>query len=142
MSVYSTDKNVKVYCQECYWSDKWDGGQFAKDFDFNRSFFDQMKELISSVPLINLTMMNCINCEYNTNAVNSKDCYLSSRLGDSEGILYTYLPVKSLNCVDCFNINTCQYCYECVDCWNCYNSIFCVRCKSTSDSSFVLSVLV
>lgn len=136
VSVYSPEKKVKVYCQECYWSDKWDGIEYGRDFDFTRLFFEQMAELISSVPLINLTISNCTNCEYNTNGVNSKDCYLSSRLGDSEGILYSYLPVKCLNCIDCFNVNGCQFCYECVDCWNCYNSMFCIRCKNTSGSSF------
>ena len=136
ISVYSPDKPLTVYCAACWYGDKWNPLAYGRDYDFNRPFFDQFKELLNEVPALANMVFNSVNCEYNSFCVNSKDCYMSARVGDSEKVLYSYLPLHSLSCADCAIITECQYCYECFDCRNCYNLLFSRHCKTTSDSAF------
>lgn len=136
ISIFSQDKPFKVFCQDCYYGDKWDTLESGMDFDFSKTFFEQMNVLIKKTPFINTMISNSTNCDYNTNAVNSKDCYMSTRLGDAEGALYSYLPIKSLNCIDCYNVVSSQLAYQCIDSWNLYNCMYCVRSRNVSDASF------
>ncbi len=135
VSVYSPDKPYTVYCSECWWSDNWDPLEYARDFDFSCPFFKQFDELQKAVPLLGNVVMNSVNCDYNNYIIGSKDCYLSTRV-EGENILYSYLSVKCLGCVDGFDNFHCQYCYECIDCWNCYSSSFCQLSKNLSDCMF------
>jgi len=136
VSVHSPEKKLTVYCSECWYGDKWDPLEYEKEFDFNRPFFDQFRELLETVPALANMVFNSVNSEYNSFCVNSKDCYMSARVGDSEKILYSYLPLHSLSCSDCFIVTDCQYCHECFDCRNCYSLLFSRHCKTTSDSAF------
>jgi hypothetical protein len=54
ISMYSPDKNYKVYDQEIWWSDKWDSLNYGRVFDFSKSFFEQFSELMKEVPKMNL----------------------------------------------------------------------------------------
>ena len=36
VTIYSPNKNLKVYCANCWWGDKWDSSSYGRDFDFNR----------------------------------------------------------------------------------------------------------
>ncbi len=136
VAVFSPANPRVVYCQECWWSDSWDSKKYGKAFDFNKTLADQMVELMEKVPLPSSIVVNCVNCDYTNQAVNGNNCYLSFRIGNSEDILYSYLPLKSLGCVDCYAVTECQFCYECVDCWNCYGSSFCRQSKNLSNCSF------
>ncbi len=44
ISMQSPDKSFPVYENEYWWGDDWDAKDYGRDFDFNRSFFDQFKE--------------------------------------------------------------------------------------------------
>lgn len=50
ISLYSQDKPYTVYHQDYWWSDKWDPMSYGRGFDFSRSAFEQMRELMSEVP--------------------------------------------------------------------------------------------
>ncbi|MBU0667492.1 zinc-ribbon domain containing protein [Patescibacteria group bacterium] len=136
ITIYSPDKPLPVYCSKCWWGDDWDPLECGRNFDFSRPFFDQFKELSAKVPVPPNMVFSSENCEYCGFCVNSRNSYLSSRVGDSEDIYYSYLAVGSQNCTDCYNIINCQLCYECIDCWNCYATVFSRLCKTTSDSAF------
>src|SRR3989338_11693288 len=38
VTIYSPNKPFKVYCPQCWWSDKWSGLDYGRDFNFSRSF--------------------------------------------------------------------------------------------------------
>ncbi|MFH1781532.1 MAG: zinc-ribbon domain containing protein, partial [Patescibacteria group bacterium] len=40
ISQYSPDKPYKVYCGDCWYSDKWNPLDYAQDYDFNKPFFE------------------------------------------------------------------------------------------------------
>src|SRR3990167_7542571 len=44
ISIFSHDKKQRVYDQKFWWSDEWDSLSYAKEYDFNRPFFEQLKE--------------------------------------------------------------------------------------------------
>ena len=41
ISMYSPDKDLVIYNEEDWWSEKWDSLDYWIDFDFNKLFFDQ-----------------------------------------------------------------------------------------------------
>ena len=45
ISVYRSDSPLKVYCNKCWWSDDNDTSIYGRDYDFSRSFFEQIQEL-------------------------------------------------------------------------------------------------
>src|SRR3989338_6049540 len=51
--MYGPDAGVKVYEKEIWVTDVWDPMDYGREYDFSRNFFDQFKELLSTVPLKN-----------------------------------------------------------------------------------------
>src|SRR3989338_7438606 len=51
IAIYPETCLFPVYCEECYWNDKWDPLIYGRDFDFGRPFFEQFKELIDTVQI-------------------------------------------------------------------------------------------
>jgi len=114
ISMYSNESPQKVVDKDYWWSDEYDPKKFAKDIDWNRSFFDQFYELMISVPHPNLITLNSENCEYTNYNGWNRNCYLcfaGNTLSDS---LYCYNVENSNNCVDCLNLFESEFCYECV----------------------------
>jgi len=40
ISMYSSEKPHKIYCNSCWYSDKWDPMEYGKNYNFNKSFFE------------------------------------------------------------------------------------------------------
>src|SRR3989344_9687654 len=76
MSRFSDQCEVPVYDHRFWWSDKWDALSYGRDVDFSRPFLEQVRELIKSVPIANLLVVNSVNCDFCPSAADSKDCYL------------------------------------------------------------------
>src|SRR3989339_1282894 len=53
-SMYPAGTKFPVYCHDCWWSDKWDPLSYGRDYNFNKFFFEQFKELYNSVPKASL----------------------------------------------------------------------------------------
>lgn len=50
ITMFSPDNPHKVYCEPCWWSDKWGAEKYARNYDPNRNFFEQFLELKKEVP--------------------------------------------------------------------------------------------
>src|SRR3989344_6868070 len=50
VTMYNPKSPYVVYCYECYRGDKWDPKDYAMDYDLNRPFFDQLKDLFIKTP--------------------------------------------------------------------------------------------
>ena len=77
MSMFDEYAPFPVYCPTCFWSDKWDPKTYAQDLNFSRSFFDQFKELIQSVPKAATLQLNNENSGYNALIAFSRNAYMS-----------------------------------------------------------------
>ncbi len=138
VSMYSPDKtDIKVYCSSCWWSDKWDYSDYAKDYDPSRSFIEQLTELKKEVPAPALLHVNSENSEYINFSNDNKNCYLVFLAGRNEDVYYGYWAEDSRNCVDTSFSAYCEMCYEGVLLGNCYNVHWSINCGTCRDSYFI-----
>ncbi|MDA2935599.1 hypothetical protein MYX06_00050 [Patescibacteria group bacterium AH-259-L05] len=135
VTVYSPNKPYTVYCPPCWWSDKWDTQEYGREYDFNRPFFEQFKELQLKVPRIALLTKNSVNSEYTNHANNNRNCYLSVSVMDSENIMYsTNVWEASRDCVDCYHTEGHnELLYECIDAWNSYKCQYGYHLQNCND---------
>ncbi|KKS11910.1 MAG: hypothetical protein UU66_C0005G0015 [Parcubacteria group bacterium GW2011_GWB1_41_5] len=92
VTIYSPNKPLKVYCNECWWSDGWDPASYGRDFDFSRPFFEQYKELQLEVPRMALLNKRSINSEYTNHSLDNKWHNFARYLKIEEGIdIYRYV---------------------------------------------------
>ena len=151
ISLYHQEKLLTVYCNKCWWSDKWDPKSYAMDYDFSRPFFEQFNELQSKAPLpamFNDDGVGSVNSEYTQNATFTKNCYMGAITWFAEDCMYFYNNAgpETRDVVDSVDIFTCsQIIYDSVflehsyNCRNCYYSTglndctFCYDCKGCSN---------
>lgn len=136
ISTASPDKPYPVYAIDVWYSDAYDPHDYGRDFDFNRPFFEQFAELARVVPRPASSVVNSENCDYTAFTLQSRNCFLTSRLFGSDEVHYSYLGIRSRSCMDCYNVTDCELCYECSDCSQCYQCIYTDRSKGSSDLKF------
>lgn len=134
LSNYSAESGMKVYCRSCWYADTWDASSFGRDYDPNRSFFEQWNELFRAVPQYNVFWAGeNQNCDYANNLINSKDVYLSSSTLNSENVLYSKNTDYSRDIMDSLNVTKSELCVECVDTQESFHSAYLTRCERCSD---------
>lgn len=146
ISIYSPDKPCKVYGIEDWWSDKWDGLSYGRDFDFTRPFFEQFEELSVLVPRPAMVNMFNENSLYTNHSAYNKNCYMCMNTGWSEDCMYTAnYSIYNKNCMDCVALNSGELCYYCTntktatsssylyECINCHDAHFLYDCHSCTD---------
>jgi hypothetical protein len=130
----------KVYCYPCWWSEKWDAQQYAKDYDFSKPFFEQFKELFMSVPRLGIIQQHVnINSEYTNRASENKNCYLAFAIANCENCSYGTSLWDSKDSLDNYNIHFCELCFECIDCWGCNRLMYSQDCNDCLNSKFLLN---
>jgi hypothetical protein len=137
ISIYQKDSFVRVYDQKYWWSDAWDPASYGKNYDFNKPFLEQFKELLQGVPQGNLVAENNINSDFSNFMTNSKDCYLISGGNSNESILYANHGEHSSDSVDLYYFTKVALSYESVLCQNSYKLLFSQNCDNCSDSYFL-----
>ena len=137
LSHFTENVSFPVYKTDYWWGDGWDGTKYGRDFDFDRSFFDQFAELYKVAPQISRSEHTNENCDYCNGLSNCKDCYLSFNVDYCEDCLYITDGLHSKTCVDCFGIGNSELCFECVRCDKCYNVNYSLRSTNCSDSYFL-----
>lgn len=146
LTMYAPRSPFPVYCQECWWSDKWDPLSFGKEYDFSKPFFVQYRELLERTPRLALSNVNIINSEYCNYTANNKNCYLCLSTGSSEDCLYTGPNcIGNKTCVNCATTVDSEQSYSLIDCRkchtlhysqnseNCLNSVFLFNCRGCTD---------
>jgi len=138
VSMYSSDKtDIKVYCSECWWSDKWDPTEYAQGYDSSRSFIEQVIELKKKVPQPALMYVNSENSDYSNLSNDNKNCYLIFLSGRNEDVYYGYWSEDSKSCVDISYNSRCELCFEGINLGRCYNVHWSVNCGDCRDSYFI-----
>jgi len=142
ISLYHKEKPYTVYCNKCWWSDKWDPIKYGRDFDFSKSFFEQFRELQNEVPLPSLFNddgIGSVNCEYTENVTFAKNCYMVSMSWFAKDCLYGYSVggPEANDIVDGLGIfHYSQIIYEGIFLEHCYNCHYCYYSSSLADCSF------
>lgn len=136
VSLYPQESSFIVYCHDCWWSDKWDPKDFGVDYDLNKTFFEQWKELQKKVPRLALVAFNNVRSEYTNGSAENKDCYLTFAADYNEDCLYGRLLQRNKFCVDCAFVHESELCYECIDTRKCFKCMFSEQCQDSSDLLF------
>src|SRR3989344_2998354 len=141
ISIYSPNSGLTIYCNKCWWSDKWDPKGYGVDYDFSKPFFVQFRELLQRVPqmaIVNDDGIASLNCEYSHDWWFSKNCYMCLSGWYTENVMYSYFILAGKNMVDCNIIRSeSEWLYECFMCSHCYqvkNSEYNLACI---DSQFI-----
>lgn len=143
ISLYHADKPLTVYCNKCWWSDKWDPKSYGMDIDFSKPFFEQYHELQQKVPLpamFNDDGVGSVNCEYTQNTTFAKNCYMGAGTWFSEDCMYYYFisGPESRDCVDCTDLfSHTQIAYDSVFIEHSYNCRSCYYSTGLNDCIFV-----
>ena len=140
VTINSSDKPYPVYCTTCWWGDSWDPISYGRDFDFDRPFFEQFKELWDSVPKLQfLVLGDNINSDYSQDSYKMVNCYLVFEAEQSKDCYYGETCYQLIDCCDFLCLKSSELCYECVNCTDCYNVDFSRYCNNCADSQFLLN---
>jgi hypothetical protein len=138
ISMYPQTVPFPVYDNEEWWKDDWSGLTFGREFDFNRTFTEQFKDLMREVPkMARVQQGENINSQYTNCASYNKNCYLIFSSNSDEDCLYGACVNESRSAVDCYQVIRSELCYECVNCEKCYNCAWLQDCTQCTDSRFL-----
>ena len=134
---YPPETPAPVYCEMCWWSDKWGGEDLASEYNPNIPFWEQLKILREKTPRLALNSSRNENCPYTNYTWASKDCYLTGSTLHSEGIMFSGNVDRSSFCLDCNAIGDSQFCYENIESEKNYESTFLFRSQNCIGSHFL-----
>jgi len=137
VSMYPPESDYKIFSNDAWWSDTWDGLEFGRDFDFSRPFFDQFRELSLQVPRVALMNPKAENAPYCNFADGNKNCHLVINSNFNQDSYYSTILVDSRSCCDCMWVVKSELCYECCDLEGCYAVRFSRESMNCSDSLFL-----
>ena len=144
-STYPEQSGRKIITREEWNGDAWDAMEYGVDYDFSKTFFEQLLELDKIIPIYGLNAQGMINSPYSTNASYLKNCYLCFQSSYAEDCMYGNAIDYCKDCVDNSHINNSERCYECFwlqNCYQCYftilseeshNLYFCRNCHGCND---------
>ena len=139
IAMYHESAPFPVYCRECWYGDSWDAKSYGRDYDMNKSFFQQYKEFSDTVPHLALWQRNVVNSEYSNMTGESKNVYLStSVVKDCENVFFSRCIDKSRDIIDSMNVLNSENLYENVEAQSNYNSQHLLLCRTSLDSYFLV----
>jgi hypothetical protein len=140
LSLYSPDtdwgKKYKIVTDSEWWSDKWDGTDFGRDFDFNRPFFEQFAELCRDIPHVNLIQVGNENSPFTTGTGYCKNCYLINCSENSQDCYYGKLVQGCTDAMDCSYAYDSELLYECFYVTKCYDCKYVYYSQNSSECWF------
>jgi len=132
------DVPFPVYCPECWRSDNWNPMDYAQEYDLNRGFFDQLKELFGRVPRMALLQISTVkDVQFANYIANSNNVYLAYSIVASENIKYSHNVDQSKNVVDSYGVTNVELVYENFQCSDTYSSTYLSNSKKCMESHFL-----
>ncbi len=136
ITIYSSDKTFKVYCNECYHGDGWDSLSYGTDVDFSKPFLQQFRELQLQVPRLYAFVFKNYNSDYTNGTAFNKNCYLIFVSDHNEDSSYSHNISDCKNTVDSLNSSESEFCYDSITCKKSYRMFFSEDCSNSQDLYF------
>lgn len=141
VSSYAPESPLHTCCKECIHGDRWDAMSYGRDIDWSKPFLENLKDLMSAVPLMMLFQSGTVvNCDYiNFAGTDCRNCYLIFNSGRAEDCYYARGLVGSKDCCDMTIASNDQFCYECVNCADSYRLFHSQNSTQCSESAFLFN---
>lgn len=138
VTMYAPESRAKVYCNHCWWSDRWDGAEYARDYDPSRPFLEQVRELYEATPQMALetNQPTLVNSDYVNHSATAKNCYLIFGADECENVLYSELMLHNKDSMDSTMFSFSELCYGLVICGKCFRAFFSEDCESCHNIYF------
>jgi len=141
ISMYPED-GAPVLCTNCWNGDGWDPKIYGKDYDFSKTFFDQLIDLFYKAPRFFAYHTGLlINSEYTNYSADNKNCYLSYSVIGCEDVMYSETIDKTKNSIDCYGVQKLDNCSYNIDCDSNYNTHFAIKSQNCIDSYFLFDCI-
>jgi hypothetical protein len=143
LSMYEPEAPFKVYCPECWWSDRWDSMDFGMEIDFSKSFFEQWKELLEKTPVLALHVdsVTIKTSPYVNHIAHSKNCYMVYYSEYNEDCIFGYWLVRSKMIMDSGSTTDCEFCFDNLNSYKNYRVFGSLNTKNSLESYFLRDCL-
>ncbi|MCE9585147.1 hypothetical protein K8Q94_00800 [Candidatus Nomurabacteria bacterium] len=141
LTMYNPKSDFIIYCNSCYRGDKWEPRDYAMDYDFSKSFFEQFEDLMRKVPknaLYNTSGAGLIvDSPYNNCVGGLKNCYMCFNSANLEDCMYSRGVTRSKEVLDSYFCKKIENCYEAINTYNSVNSFWIQNSNDILDSIFL-----
>lgn len=137
ISIFPDSSDVTVYDHAYWWSDAWDASDYGQDYDFSKPFFQQFKELMHRVPLINLFDSKGVNTSYCNTVVEHKNCYMVTAGWTNEDSIYSNRISFCKETADSYICHKTEFGYDNVYCSDSYRLFYSELSQNCADSYFL-----
>ena len=134
--MYPADAPFPIYCQACFFGDRWNPLETGREYQENRYFFSQYAALLENTPHISIMNKQSENSDYCNYSYANKNCYLTRGSHYEEDCFYGAYSTRNRNCVDCLWVSGSELLYECMFCATCYHSVSLDHCDDCTDCFF------
>jgi len=135
-SIFSQSSPCKVYEKDVWFSDKWDPLEYGQEYNFKKTFFEQLKELSLKVPEPSQTMWYDTNSDYCSGSTGLKNCYLTFVVTWGEDCMYSSWGNNIKHCIDVTWAQLSDECYESFNLIKCNKNFFSSDCEDCVDVWF------
>lgn len=135
-SVFHQNSPFKIWERDLWWTDKMEGLDYGMDIDFDKSFFEQLKELFFNVPLPSQTAWDFVNSDYCTGSNGLKNCYLVMIATHCEDCMYCAEINNTKGSIDITRSDSCESCYQSFALIKCFRTFFSSHCENCMDVWF------
>src|SRR3989338_9207297 len=145
ISLYHKDQPFKIYCRNCWLSDKWNPMDYGKEYDFSKPFFEQFRDLMRETPRANLYQTNFISSDYCNYGLDLKECYLLFGGINNERVFFANQVFDSKDSLDVAFSEKIEFSYDIFECartnklffshhsYDCIDSFYLIDCRNCSN---------
>ncbi|MEI7424699.1 MAG: hypothetical protein WCK10_01100 [Candidatus Staskawiczbacteria bacterium] len=138
ITIFPPSSPHKVYDNSFWYSDSWDATLYGRDYDFNRKFFEQFKDLFFDVPHLPLERdVTSLNSEYSLGGRHGKNNYYCAGPFHSEDCSFSEEIRFSKFCVDCLDVWHSEFCYNCICSNHCNRCTYVIESEQCINSAFL-----
>jgi hypothetical protein len=137
ITMFAPEQPLVVYERDYWWSDNWDQLATGRDYDFQKPFFKQFRELIEKTPLPNLANSNVVNSDYGNHSLDIKNGYLFYASARCEDVSYCAGAVDTKNSIDLYGAINLMQCYDDTLCSGLNSVSFSYDSDESVNSSFI-----
>src|SRR3989344_1176583 len=100
ITILPNNARYPIYKSSEWWSDRWDSLSFGQNYNSNKPFFDQLKELQEKVPRPHQIGTNNTNSDWCDDGWENKNCYLTRSFLRCENLSYGYRVIETKDSFD------------------------------------------